>query len=162
MPSNHLVLCCSLLLLPSVVPRVLSNESLLCIRWPSYWSFSISASNEYTGLISISIGWFNLLASPRNSQQSSPTPQFKSISSSGLSLLYGPTLTSKPDSWKNHSFDYMDLWQQRPLSLFSFFQPVIISTKKKWSSCDMIEVLLLYNGNHITIYSCIKVTCYIP
>ena len=54
MPSNHLILCCSHLLLPSILPsiRVFSNESVLCIRWPKYWSFSISCSNEYSGLLS--------------------------------------------------------------------------------------------------------------
>ena len=60
----HLVLCYSLLLLPSVFPsiRVFSSESALCIRWPKYWSFSISPSSEYSGLISFRIDWFNLLA----------------------------------------------------------------------------------------------------
>ena len=66
MPSNHLILCCPLLLLPSVFPgsRVFSNESALCFRWPKYWSFSfsISPSNEYSGLISFRIDWFDLLA----------------------------------------------------------------------------------------------------
>ena len=64
MPSNHLILCCPLLLLASVFPsiRVFSNESVLCIRWPKYWSFSISPSNEYSGLISFRMDWFNLLA----------------------------------------------------------------------------------------------------
>ena len=66
MLSNHLILCCALLLLPSVFPRirVFSNESVLCIRWPKYWSFSfsISLSNEYSVLISFRIDWFDLLA----------------------------------------------------------------------------------------------------
>ena len=66
MPSNHLILCCPFLLPPSIFPsiRVFSNESVLCIRWPKYWSFSfsISPSNEYSGLISFRIGWFDLLA----------------------------------------------------------------------------------------------------
>ena len=68
MPSNHLILCHPLLL-PSIFPsiRVFSNESVLCIRWPKYWnfSFSINPSNEYSGLISFQIDWFNLLAAPR-------------------------------------------------------------------------------------------------
>ena len=76
MPSNHLIFCCPLLLLPSsIFPsiRVFSNESALCIRWPKYWSFSfsISPSNEYSGLISFRIDWFH-------SQESSPAPHFKS------------------------------------------------------------------------------------
>ena len=64
MPSNHLILCHPLLLLPSVFPsiRVFSTESVLHIRWPKYWSFSISPSNKYSGLISFSIDWFDLLA----------------------------------------------------------------------------------------------------
>ena len=66
MPSNHLILCCPLLLLPSIFPsiRVFSSESVLHIRWPKYWSFSfsISPSNEYSGLISFRIDWFDLLA----------------------------------------------------------------------------------------------------
>ena len=66
MPSNHLILCCPLLPLISIFPsiRVFSNESVLCIRWPKYWSFSfsISPSNEYSGLISFRIDWFDLLA----------------------------------------------------------------------------------------------------
>ena len=66
MPSNHLILCCPLFLLPSIFPsiRVFSNESVLHIRWPNYWSFtfSITPSNEYSGLISFRIDWFDLLA----------------------------------------------------------------------------------------------------
>ena len=64
MPSNHLILCCPLLLLPPIFPsiRVFSSESALRMRWPSYWSFSISLSNEYSGLISFRIDWFDLLA----------------------------------------------------------------------------------------------------
>ena len=66
MPSNHLILCCHLLLLPSVFPsiRVFSNESALCIRWPKYWdfSFSISPSNDYSGLMSFRMDWLDLLA----------------------------------------------------------------------------------------------------
>ena len=84
MPSNHLILCHPLLL-PSVFPniRVFSNESTLRIRWPMYWSFSfsISPSNEYAGLISFRIDWFDLLAMQGTLQESSPASQFKSISS---------------------------------------------------------------------------------
>ena len=63
MPFNHPIICCTLLLLPSIFPsiRVFSNESV-CIRWPKYWSFSISPSNEYPGLISFGIDWFDLFA----------------------------------------------------------------------------------------------------
>ena len=105
MPSNHLILFCPRLLLPSVFPsiRVFSNELALCIRWPKYWSFSfsISPSNEYSGLISFRMDWLDLLA-VQGTQEFSPTPQFKSINSLALSFLYGPTLTSIHDYWKNH------------------------------------------------------------
>ena len=108
MPSNHLILCCPLLLLLSIlrIIRVFSNESVLHIRWPKYWSFSFSISpfNEYSGLISFRIDWVDFLA-VQGTQESSPTPQFKSINSSALSLLYSPTLTSIHDYWKNQSFD---------------------------------------------------------
>ena len=109
MPSNHLILCHPLLLLPSIFPniRVFSSESVLHIRWSKYcsFSFSISPSNEYSGLISFRMDWLDLLAVSRDSQESSPTPQLKSINSSVLSFLYSPTLTSIHDDWKNHSFD---------------------------------------------------------
>ena len=108
MLSNCLILCRPLLL-PSIFSniRVFSSESVLHIRWPNYWSFSfsISPSNEYSGLISFRIDWLDLFAVQGNSQESSPTPQFKNISVSVLSFLYGPTLTSIHDYWKNHSFD---------------------------------------------------------
>ena len=119
MPSNHLILCPPLLLLPSIFPsiRVFSNESALHIRWPKYWSFrfSISPFNEY----SFPLGWTGLFpCSPMDSQESSSTPQFESISSLALSFLYGPTLTSGRDYWKNHSFNYVDLCRQSDVSAF--------------------------------------------
>ena len=72
---------------------------------------AISPSNEYSQLISLRIDWFDLLAVQGilKTQESSPTPQFKSINSSVLSFLYGPTLTSIHDYWKNYSFDETDL-----------------------------------------------------
>ena len=97
MPSNYLILCCPLLLLPLIFSsiRVFSNESVLHIRWPKYWSFSliISPSNEYSGQISFRIDWLDLLAIQGTLKSlSSPTPQFNDISSSVLSFLYSPTL----------------------------------------------------------------------
>ena len=102
-----------LLLLPSIFPsiRVLSNESTLCIRWLKYWSFSISPSSEYSGLIFFRIALFCSPCRPRNSQESSPTPQFESINS----LVHIPSLR---DYWKNCSFDYMDLCWQSDVSTF--------------------------------------------
>ena len=94
-----------LLLLPSIFPsiRVFPNESALHIRWPKYWSFSfsISPSNEYSGLISFRIWLVCSPCSPRDSQEYSPTPPFKSIDSLALSFLYSPTLTSIMTAGKN-------------------------------------------------------------
>ena len=108
MPSNHLILCRPLLLLPSIFPsiRIFSNESALRVRWPINWSFTfrISPFNEYSRLISFRIDWFDLLV-VQGTLKSFPTPQFKSINSSVLSFLYSPTLTSVHDHWKNHSLD---------------------------------------------------------
>ena len=88
------------------------STSVLQIKWPRNWSlsFSISPFNEYSGLI---LGFTGLTpCSPRDSQESSPTSQFKSINSLALSFLYGPIFTSIHDYWKNHTFDSMDLcWQ---------------------------------------------------
>ena len=82
MPSNHLILCPHLLFPPSILlsMRVFSNESVLHIRWPKYWSFSfsISPSNEYAGLIYFSINWFDLLPI-QETLESSPTQQFKLV-----------------------------------------------------------------------------------
>ena len=89
MPSHHLIFCHPLLLPPSIFPsiRVFSNESVLCIKQPKYWSFSfsISLSSEHPGLISFRMGWFDLAV--QGLLKSSPTPQFKGISSLVLNLL---------------------------------------------------------------------------
>ena len=163
MPSNHLIQCRHLLLLPSVFPsiRVFSNESVLhqvarvfgegngnplqcsCLENPrdggAWWAAvsgvaqsrtrlkwlssssqsigaSASVSSEYSGLI-LQL-WLVLSCCLKDSQESSPTPQVKSINSSALSLLYGPTLTSKHDYWKNHGFAYTDICWQSDVSVF--------------------------------------------
>ena len=121
MPSNRLILCRPLLLLPSIFPsiRIFSNGSAFHIRWPKYWSFSfsINPSSEYSGLISFRIDWFDLLA-VQGTLKSSPTPQFKSISSSALSFLCSPTLTSIHEYQENHSFNWTDLCWQSNISVF--------------------------------------------
>ena len=112
MPSNHLVLCCPLFLLPSIFPsiRVFSNDSALCIRWPKYWSFSfsISPSNEYSGLISFRINWLDLLA------YQGTLKSLLQHHSSKSSILWHSTFFMVELSYpyrllENHSFDYMDL-----------------------------------------------------
>ena len=111
MPSNHLILCHPLLL-PSIFPsiRVFSNVSS-SHQVAKVLELQHQSSNEHSGLISFRTDQFDLLAAS-DSQESSPTPQFKSISSLALSFPYSTSLTSTCDCWKNHSFDYMDLCQQ--------------------------------------------------
>ena len=102
MPSNHLILCHPILLLPSIFPsiRVFSNKLVICVRLPKYWSFrfSISPSNVYSGLISFRLDWLDLLA-VQGTLESSPTTEFRSINSV-LNIRYSPTLTSIHDHWK--------------------------------------------------------------
>ena len=110
MPSSHLILCCLLLLLPSMFTsiRVFLNESVLCIRWPKYWSFSFSMgpSNEYSGLISFRMDWLDLLAVQGTLKSLLQYHSSnKSINSSALSLLYDPPLTAIINYCKNHSLD---------------------------------------------------------
>ena len=104
--SNHLILCRPLL--PSIFPSIgiFSNESILHIRWPEYWSFSISPSNEYPGLISY-LGLTVLIPL-----------QSKGLSRAFYNTTVGPALTSIHDYWKKHSFDYRDLCRQSNVSAF--------------------------------------------
>ena len=108
MPSSHLILCHPLLLLPSIFP---ASGSFQISQFFASGDQSIGVSAS-TSVLSMNtqdwppLGWTGWIScSPRDSQASSPTPQFKSISSSALSFLYSPTLTSIQDYWKNHSFD---------------------------------------------------------
>ena len=102
---NHLILCHPLLLLPSIFPsiRVFSNELAFHMRWPKYWSFSFSSSNEYSGLISFRMDWLDLLAVQGTLSESSPTPQFKNVNSLALSFLHSPILTSIHDYGKTRA-----------------------------------------------------------
>ena len=114
MPSNHLILCRPLLLLPSVFPsiRVFSSEFVLNIRWPKYWSFSFRVSpTEYSGLISFKIDWFDLLA-----VQGTLRSLFQYHSLKVLCLLYSPTLTTLCDHWEDYSLDYTDLCRESNVS----------------------------------------------
>ena len=109
MSSNHLIVCDPLLPLPSIFLsiRVFSNESVFHIKWSKYWSFSISASNEYSGLISFRMDWLDLLAIQGTLKC---LLWHHSSKASILSTqLYSPTLTSIHDQWKKHSFDFIFL-----------------------------------------------------
>ena len=123
-PSNHLILCHPLLLWPSMFPsiRVFSNKSALCIRWLKYWSFSLNISpfNEYSGLISFRMDWFDLLALKGTLKSLLQNYSSKASIFLLLSLLYSPTLTSIHDYWKNHRFDYMNLCRQSDISAFEY------------------------------------------
>ena len=118
MLPNHLILCCPLLLF--LQHQGLSTELALHIRWPKYWSFSNSPSNEYSGLISFRIDYFDLLAVQGTLQEIFSSTTVQSINSLALSLLYGPTLISIHDYWKNHSFEYMDLCLHSNVSAFEY------------------------------------------
>ena len=135
-PSNHLVLCHPLVLLPSIFPSIRSfqNDSVLCLRWPKYWSFSfsISPSNEYSGLIS-----FSTDNSSRDSQESSLTPQFKIINSSSLSFLYSPTLTSIHDYWKTIALTRWTFVGKVMSLLFNMLSRLVIAFLPK-SKCLLI------------------------
>ena len=119
MISNHLVLCHPLLLLPSIFHsiRVFSNESSLCIWWLKYWSFSLSPSSEYSGLISFRIDWFDLLAAQGNLKSLQHHRSKTSVlqcSALFMVQISHPYMTTG----KCHSFDYMDLCQQSNVSAF--------------------------------------------
>ena len=120
----------SSLLLPSIFPiiRVFSNELVLHIRWPKYWSFSfsISPSNEYSRLTSFRTDWFDLLA-VQGTLKNPPAPQFKSSNSSALSLVYDTTLTSIHHQWKNYSFDYRDFLDKVISLLFNMLSRFVIA-----------------------------------
>ena len=143
MPSNHLILCSPLLLLPSSFPsiKVFSNESVLHIRWPKYWSFSfrIRPSNENSGLISFRMDWLDLLA-VQGTLEPSPTPQFKIIKSLVLSFLYSPTLTSVYDYWKTVAL-IRQTFVGKVMSLL----------------CNMLSRLVTGEGNGTPLqYSCLE------
>ena len=101
--SSHPLSSPYLLPIPPSI-RVFSNESTLRMRWPKYWSFSISPSNEHPGLVSFRMDWLDLLA-VQGTCKSLLQHHIKSNSSSALNFLHSPTLTSIHDHWKNHSLD---------------------------------------------------------
>ena len=149
MPSNHLILCHPLLLLPSILPsiRVLSNESAFGIRWPKCWS-SPSASVLPMNMQ----GWFPLgltglisLLSKGLSRVFSSTTVWK-YQFWALSFLYGPTLTSIHDYWKNHSFDYTDLCWQSDVSAFLYNGEVGHSLSSKEHFLNNAYIRLNHNN----------------
>ena len=108
-PSNHLILCRPLLLLPPMPPSitVFSNEATLHMRWPKYWSFSlsISPSNEHPGLVSFRMDWLDLIAVQGTHKSLLQHHTSKASILQHSTFFYSPTLTSVHDHWKNHSLD---------------------------------------------------------
>ena len=144
MPSNHLILCCPLLLPPSIFPsiRVFSNELVLCIMWLYYWSFSFSIhpSSEYSVLITFRSELVGSPCSPRDSQESSPTPQFKSINSSALRFLYSPTLTSIMTTGKTKTLTRLTFVGKVISLLFNMLSRLVIAFLPR-SKCLLIAWL---------------------
>ena len=145
MPSNHLILCRPLLLLPSIFPsiRVSSNESARLIRWPKYWSFNfnISPSNEHPGLISFRTNWLDLLAVQGTLQEYYPTPQFKSINSLALSFLHSPTLHPYMTTGNTIAFTRWTFVSKEMSLLFNMLSGLVITFLPR-SKCLLISWLL--------------------
>ena len=166
MPSNYSILCHPLLLLSSHFPsiRVFFNESALIIRWPKYWSFSLSTSpsSEYSKLISFRIDRLDLLVVQRALkslfQHHSSKAFTGSTGSLALRLLYSPTLISIHDYYKNYSFDYMDLCWQSDASGFEYAVWVGHSfSSKKHVSFNFVAAVTLCSdlrGQENKVYHC--------
>ena len=143
MPFNHLSLCHPLLLLPPIFPSIMifSNKVAKVLKFQlQHHSFQY----ECSGLNFPQDGLVGYACSPRDSQESSPTPQFKSINSSVLGFLYSPTLTSIHDFWKNHSFGQMDLCWQSNVSAF-FIVEIIKLKAKELYIITVIKLIKLYS-----------------
>ena len=131
MSSNHLVLCCPLLLLPSIFPsiRVFPNESALHIKWPKYWSFSfnITSSNEHLGFISFRMDWLDLLEVQGTLKSLLQHHSSKASILWWLSFLHSPTLTSIHDHWKKHSLDTQTFVDKVMSLLFNMLSRLVIT-----------------------------------
>ena len=160
MPSNHLILCHHLPLLPSVFPsiRVFSSESALCIRWPKYWSFSfsINPSNEYSELISFRINWFDFLA-VQGTHKSSPAPQLESISSSAFSHLYGLSLIPTHDYGKTRALTVWTFVGKVMSLLFNMLSRFVIAflpgSKRSWLQSPSAVTLEPKKIKSVTVYT---------
>ena len=143
MPSNHCILCLPLLLLPSMFPsiRVFSNESVLHIRWPNYWSFSfsISPSNEYSGLISFRIDWLDLFA-VQGTLKSLLQHHSSNINSLALSFLYSPVLASIHDYLKTIALTGWTYDSKIIFSVFNMLSGLVITFLPR-SKCLLISWL---------------------
>ena len=129
MPSSHLILCHPLLLLPPIPPsiRVFSNKSTLCMRWPKYWSSALASVFPLNTQDWSPLGWTGWIScSPRDPQESSPTPQFKSIKSSVLSCLYSTSLISICDYGKTIALTRQTFVDKLMSLLFNMLSRLVI------------------------------------
>ena len=129
MPSNHLILCHPFLLLPSIFPRVFSCELAVCIRWPKYWTLSISPSNEYSGLISFRIDWFDLL------EDQGTLKSLLQHHSVKISILW-----HSPFFMVQLSHPYMTAGKTIALTRWTFIRkvmPLLFNTLSSWSLPDI-------------------------
>ena len=145
--SNHLILCNPLILWPSIFPsiKVFSNELALRIRWPKYWSFSISPFDVYSGFISLGLTGLNSLQSKGLSRVFSSTT-IQKHQFFGAQPSFVPTLTSIHDYWKNHSFDYMDLCQQDDVFAFWYIALVFHNfPSKEQTSFNFMAAVIIHS-----------------
>ena len=144
MPSNHLILCCPLLLLPPIPPRirVFSSESTLCIRWPKYWNFSVSPSNEHPGLISFRMDWLDLLA-VQGILKSLLQHHSSKASILRRSAFFVVQLSHSRMTIENHNFVYVDLcWQTNVFPFYNMLARFVIAFLLR-SKCLLISWLEL-------------------
>ena len=147
MPSSHLILWCPLLLLPSIFPSIrdFSSESAVHIRWPKYWSFSlsISPSNKYSGLISLKIDWFDLLAIQGTLGSLIQHHSFEGINSLVLCLFYGPALTTVCDHWEDHGLTIQTFVSRVISLLFNTLSKYHSFPAKKQLSSDFMTTVTI-------------------
>ena len=162
MPSNYLIFCHHLLLLPSI--RIFSNELALPIRWPKYWSFnfSLSPSNDYSGLLSFRINWFDLFVVQGTLKSLLQHHNLKASSFLVLSLLYGPTLISVHDYLKNHSFDYMDICWQSDVSAFNMLSQFVIAFLPRSKCLNFIVAVTVCSDSGAQEYKICHCFCFSP
>ena len=150
-PSNHLIFCYPLLLLSSIFPsiKIFPKESALHIRWPKYWSFSfsISPSNKYSGLISFQIDCVFSPCCPRDPQGSFWAQEFKCISSSVLSLLYGPVLTSISIFSSVQSLSHVRLFATPRTAA----RQASLSITNSWSLLKLMSIELVMPSYHLIL-----------
>ena len=147
MLSNHLILCCHLLLLPLIFPsiRVFSNELALLIRWSKYWSFSINPFDKYSGLISFRLDWFDFIA-VQGTLKSLLQHHISKASILQHSTFFMVQLSHPYMTWKNHSFDYKDLCWQNVSFLICRVLVCYYFPSKEQASLNFMAAVIIHNN----------------